>query len=385
MNNSLVFPHTAFLLLILFAFTACSRQVSEAQPYQAQYAKSKPKAYGIDDVVLCGFEDWEGNLWFGTSREGVYRYSPSASLRAGSSAFTNFSKQNSFYSNRVSAIIEDKEGNIWFGTDDGLCNYDKRHVFNHIPIPQQDTSSSWLDKVYPIVNPNAISCLLQDSIGNLWFGTYGGGAYRYDCSSFTPFLRNEGRVQSDGLHHNVIQSMLEDSDGNIWFTSMTHGGVSRYNPSASGPDSLMHFMPEDGLSDDMVRTCMQDRQGNIWFGSLGNRAGSLDRLNAGSFTNFSEADGLCNNNTIAMHEDRKGRIWLGSGRGGLCIYDPSASLRAGGETFSEFIYEGQHFHGISFIMEDTPGNIWFGGQHGQLFRYDGEVLTDFTQKKAAAK
>tara|TARA_B100000809_G_scaffold201286_1_gene201847 strand:- start:140 stop:391 length:252 start_codon:yes stop_codon:yes gene_type:complete len=30
---------------------------------------------------------------------------------------------------------------------------------------------------------------------------------------------------------------------------------------------------------------------------------------------------------------------------------------------------------------DKDGNIWFGGRYGILWRYDGEVLTDFTQQK----
>jgi len=36
---------------------------------------------------------------------------------------------------------------------------------------------------------------------------------------------------------------------------------------------------------------------------------------------------------------------------------------------------------IKFVSEDQQGNIWFGGRYGILWRYDGEVLKDFTHLK----
>jgi len=340
------------------------------------------KNYGVSDAMRNGYLDKEGIMWFGTNNEGLYRFD--------GTTFTHFSERDGLCSNVIKAIIEDNDGNLWFGTNEGLCRYDRK-TFTHVPIPWKDTSSTWLDLVYPIVNPNEVWCLLQDKKGDFWMGTSGGGAYRYDGDTFTSFLSNHGRKQTDSLYHNVVSSVTEDAAGNIWFTSMTHGGVSRYNGT-----TFTHFMPEDGLSDDMVRTSFEDRAGNIWFGSLGNRNGGLDRYDPsavgmtgsksqpggqGGFTNFNETDGLCNTNVLCIYEDKTGKLWLGSGRGSMCIYDPEASLRPDGKTFEPFTTkEGQTFDNISFISEDASGNIWFGGQYGQLFRYDGITLTDFTQK-----
>ena len=36
---------------------------------------------------------------------------------------------------------------------------------------------------------------------------------------------------------------------------------------------------------------------------------------------------------------------------------------------------------ISFILEDAEQNIWLGGRSGNLWKYDGKTLTDFTQKR----
>ncbi|MBK8495402.1 MAG: hypothetical protein IPL50_10485 [Chitinophagaceae bacterium] len=43
-----------------------------------------------------------------------------------------------------------------------------------------------------------IRCMLQDKAGNLWFGSTGGGVYRYDNKSFTRFTVH------DGLSSNLV-------------------------------------------------------------------------------------------------------------------------------------------------------------------------------------
>ncbi len=36
---------------------------------------------------------------------------------------------------------------------------------------------------------------------------------------------------------------------------------------------------------------------------------------------------------------------------------------------------------IFCITEDAKGNIWFGGRYGLLWKYDGNILSDYTYKK----
>lgn len=73
--------------------------------------------------------------------------------------------------------------------------------------------------------------IFEDKKGNLWFGTMGKGAARYDGKSFTHFTKK------DGLCSNNVNSIIEDRKGNIWFTSIPsstpedirEGGVSLYD------------------------------------------------------------------------------------------------------------------------------------------------------------
>jgi ligand-binding sensor domain-containing protein len=353
---------TSFFILCCLLF-CCNKQSQHTsnvnganQASAAALQVKEVNEVNIDQGVYCGIVDREGILWFGNAK-GVYRYD--------GTSFTHFSEEDGLCNNQITSILEDRNGGLWFGTADGLCHYDKE-IFTHVPIPFSDTSSVWLDKVYPVLNPNAVHALAQTRNGDIWIGTGGGGAYRYDGEKFTSFLSEIGRKQTDSLHHNWVPSITEDAEGNIWFASMTHGGVSRFDGN-----EFTHFMPQDGLSDDMVRTIFKDKSDKLWFGFNGNRNSGLTRYDGQSFVSFYKEDGLCSTNIIGMYEDKKGQLWLASDRGGVCIYD--------GKTFTAFtINGGQSKPRTHFVIEDSVGNIWFGGKDG-LWRFDGEITTDMTK------
>lgn len=348
----------SFLIAVFFIISCNGQNQTKSRKGETNYLSSeqlliKNPQYGFNNGLL----DSEGVLWFTSNGSGIYRYDRTS--------FSNFSETNGLCNNQVYSMIEDKEGVLWFGTGNGLCRYDRK-TFTHVPIPFSDTSSVWLDKVYPIINPNAVHSLIQDKKGDIWIGTGGGGAYKYDGEKFTPYLSKIGTKQTDSLYHNWIPSITEDTEGSIWFASMTHGGVSRYKN-----EKFTHFMPNDGLSDDMVRTIFKDKSGNIWFGFNGNRNSGLTFYDGKSFNTFSKKEGLCNTSIQSIYEDKKGKLWLGSGRGNLCIFD--------GKNFKEFISkEGKTFSEILFILGDLDGSIWFGGKNG-LWKLDGESIIDMTK------
>jgi hypothetical protein len=68
--------------------------------------------------------------------------------------------------------------------------------------------------------------MIVDRAGNIWLGHpglgSGGGASRYDGKSFKHFTQN------DGLNSTNVYCMLEDTAGNIWFGSVD-AGACRYD------------------------------------------------------------------------------------------------------------------------------------------------------------
>ncbi|UII22217.1 ligand-binding sensor domain-containing protein [Fulvivirga ligni] len=309
-----------------------------------------------ENGFYCGFLDSKGNLWFGSRGNGVFKFD--------GSSFINYTAANGLCDNDISCITEDREGNIWFGTTSGVCKFDGK-LFESVEIPKSDTSSVWLDKVYPVVNPNQVMSILEDSGGDLWFGTNGAGAYHYNGESFTQHLSDIGKVYDDGHQHNIVLSMIEDSKGNIWFTSLSHGGVSVYDG-----EGFTHYTQE--LSDDFIRVVFEDSKNNIWIGTHGNHDGGLDKYDGKVFTTFYKMnDGLTHNNVKGIYEDQSGLLWLASGTTELATFD--------GEHFRIFKdNHGKTYHRINFLLADKDGNIWFGNKHG-LWIYDGETVIEVTR------
>ena len=304
------------------------------------------------------FLDNSGHLWLSTTGEGVFKYD--------GNSFTNYTESDGLCQNEVWTVIQDQEGMIWFGTGKGLCRYDGTS-FKQLSIPENTVKTPWLESVYPTVNPNGVLTLLQDRKGDFWIGSNGGGVYHYDGETFTPYLQEAGALMPDSLHHNTISGILEDEQGNIWFSSFSHGGVSRYDGT-----SFSHYGLAEGLGDDMISTAYQDRSGQLWFGT---RAGGMSRVEGDGFVTIYKEEGECHNNMATLFEDTTGKLWMASyARSGVCWYD-------GTDFFPLEVANSEKLVDIKCIAEDAQGNLWFGGRYGILWRYNGEQLEDFTQRK----
>ena len=109
-----------FLTLLLLS-TACNGPIKKDLPKEKEHPKliktiGDPR-YGN---VQCSLQDKAGNLWFGTTENGLYRYD--------GKSFSRFLVADGLNSNNISSLLEDKDGKIWIGTEAGLCLYDGKHL-----------------------------------------------------------------------------------------------------------------------------------------------------------------------------------------------------------------------------------------------------------------
>jgi ligand-binding sensor domain-containing protein len=66
--------------------------------------------------------------------------------------------------------------------------------------------------------------VFQDSNGDMWFGTDGGGVNKFDGTTWITY------TEADGLFSNHIQSISQDSNGIMWFASSPiDKGVSEFD------------------------------------------------------------------------------------------------------------------------------------------------------------
>ena len=248
-------------------------------------------------------------------------------------------------SSYVLSCLEDSHGNLWFGTwGGGVSKYNGESFTNY-------TEKEGLSNNY-------VWSILEDSHDNLWFGTYLGGVSKYDGETFTHYTENTG------LSNNDVRSILEDSQGNIWFG--TDVGVSMY----SG-ETFTHFTEKEGLCSNHVRSIMEDSRGNLWFCTEG---GGVSMYNGNTFTKYTENEGLSNNIVYSILEDSHGNLWFGTGGGGVSMYN--------GESFTNFTEnEGLSNNSVMSILEDSHGNLWFGTSSGGVSMYNGESFTNFTENE----
>lgn len=68
----------------------------------------------------------------------------------------------------------------------------------------------------------SVRCIIQDSKGFMWFGTWN-GLDRYDGHSFLNLKSEPGNNST--IHDNVVENILESYDGSIWV--LTETGISR--------------------------------------------------------------------------------------------------------------------------------------------------------------
>ena len=355
------------LLLVLTFLTSCNGQTKTPTD---KYSETKPTPVGqpklintqgthANDNVHCGLQDKAGNLWFGTTGSGVYRYD--------GKLFYNYTVKDGLNSNAVWSMLEDKSGNIWFGTSDGICRFDGKKIIpfpinDYIrPIPDKnDFYSDWAPKT-------TVWSMLQDKTGKIWFGT-GDGVYCYDGINFTRFLNNDGVINKDSLKLKMVDCMLEDKSGNIWFASgMPPGmeGVCRYDRK-----SITSSKPN---GDSWIRLIIEDKKGNLWFSG---RAKGNFIYDGKNYKNFTEKDGIGN----PLLVDTSGNIWFGGGErlstieneGGVWCYD--------GKTFKNYnIIDGISKYAVFSMLEDRNGNIWIGTRNTGLYKFDGKTFTNYSE------
>ncbi len=78
----------------------------------------------------------------------------------------------------IRCIYKDSRGLIWIGTDAGLCTFDGRIFITFKPSEGMTANQIW--------------AIAEDEQGNMWFGSFGEGLYKYDGKHFERFTRKNG-------------------------------------------------------------------------------------------------------------------------------------------------------------------------------------------------
>jgi len=357
------------LLFVLTCVISCNGQPN-ANPHRISTEKLPPKSGHTKlvrtlskseyEVVSCGLQDKNGNIWFGTTSEGVYKFD--------GKIFTQYTIQDGLVSNCIWSLLEDKSGDIWLGTSNGICLF-KDNKISSIPINSfvrpHITDFSYYSDFSTI---NSVWSMLQDKSGKLWFGT-GDGVYIYNGINFTRFLANDNIINKAGLKLKLVSGMLEDKKGNMWFASgMPPGyeGLSRFNGKM-----IENFKPKN---EGWYRTILERKNGDIL---LATRHFGVWNYDGNSFNDFNQPKDLVKTSLNAILEDKAGNLWVASDYGkelGDTLGGLWYSTNPNDKSFTKISNKE-----VCFILEDKENNIWFGTRNMGLYRFDRKLVTKFSE------
>lgn len=292
------------------------------------YPKNSSAQFSVQDLAF----DHKGNKWLATNR-GVFF------LQDG--IFTNITELIKEDTSMINAILVDKEGHVWYDTSKGL--YRITDVNGKYQVTKYNKSLGFMN--------NSITCITEDTKGNLWIGTYGDGAYVFDGKIF---FRIDLQME---LYKQTVLDIYFDNKDNVWLTTLVHG-VAQYNTVSK---TFSWLTEREGLSNNHVRSTVQDKSGNYWFGTSG---GGVCNYFGKQFTVYDKTSGLGGNFIYSIFRDSKQRLWIGTSDKGLSLLD---SLKF----FNYNNNNGFENLKVKAIAEDNKGIIYFGTDGQGVYSYDG--------------
>ena len=288
-QSQLLSPHTpdGFLIQKGYAdnegnywFSTYNNGLFRARP-QAITPYGKAQGLGFSEIYPL-LESRDGGLWIGAYGEGLFK------LKDGT--FTQYPARKNvemeFYSGLSSALYEDRAGQLWVN---GFWRL----------VQRQYVRDSWASSV-ALIQPRFVFAwaMCEDRAGAYWLGT-DGGVFRYQNGKLTQFTTDEGLAGND------TKVVLDDEQGGVWLGS--YGGLTHYRDG-----KLTAYTVKDGLPGNTVRSLKLDSDGTLWIGTYDS---GLGRFKDGRFTRYSTKDGLFDNGVFQILEDDFGWYWMSCNRG----------------------------------------------------------------------
>ena len=303
----------------------------------------------MDNSVNRVMEDYEGNLWFTSSRQGV--------MKVVSNQFSDIFARYGLPEKVVNSTCMTDEG-LFVATDTGLIVIGEDGPLSDLPLTSAKTASGedlGAEDLLALLEGCRIRSIIRDSRGRLWFSTWRGpGLLRLDGQEITAFTEAEGLL-SDHIR------VVSETRGGAMLVVCT-GGLC----VIEGDRVTAAFGTEDGIANPESLTVCEAPNGDYVLGSNGGGIyiiggegvrciGTKDGLSSGIVMRLKydpdrHVFWIVTSNSIAwmtedyrvttvqefpysnnfdLYENSQGDMWILSSNGIYVL--PAESLLAGGE------------------------------------------------------
>lgn len=298
----------------------------------------------ITSIINHILEDKDGNLWFSTNGQGLFRYNP------GKNYLEQYEFQDAFQ--LMASTLADSDNQIWAVTNQGESGiYKLNKAENKFEpfLPVYETGKH---------RPNSL-VVLEDSERTLWLGTWECGLQKVDkyTRQITTYLHPDDGKGVTHIHslmeYAPHQLLIGSDDGLLLFNTLTE--ESRlFTEDETNPYSL---------SNRFVYPIIKDREGGIWIGTY---YGGVNYIspNTEQFEGFAHSrfSNSVNGTVIGRFcEDSRGQIWIASDDGGLNCYSPHD------RKFTHYLPNDHKnslsYHNVHGLCPDGD-NLWIGTYTG---------------------
>ncbi len=231
----------------------------------------------MNDSIEMVTSDYQGNMWFASSRQGV--------MKIVANSFTDYTEKAGIPDLVVNAVCR-HYGKLYLGTDSGIRAIDADG--NEL----KNTITRLFDNI-------RIRCLMTDSKGNLWISTFSGhmGLWRVDPFNVTTCFTSENGLPSD-----EVRCTCEASDGSVIVG--TNGGVA----VVRGTDVTESYGSDEGLMNTVILTVCEGDNGEILAGSDGD---GIYVIKNGRIRHIGTDDGLTSDVIMRIkYDEGRGGIWI---------------------------------------------------------------------------
>lgn len=311
-----------------------------------------------NSIVRSVLEDKDGTVYIGTRGGGLNILEP------GVKETKVYNTSNGLTNNAVLSLKKDKRNNLWIGIDGEGIDMMEAASGKFFHFPRDFVNKTDL-------NFNYVYSICVDAFGDIWLGTSGNGVIQmkvtktktgYKLENYHQVTHLSAGKGNEAIKSNVVYAIVEETPNILWFGTRG-GGIYRYNTLTHKIEASFHSNSgkKHRLNNDDVVSLFISKKEELWIGT----SGGLNRLSLKTrpyqIAHFNQQGNLPKITIHGILEDYKDRIWV-STNNGLVMFHPDKKTSRGFDT-NDGLHNSEYTDG-AYFNSTISNKLYFGGING---------------------